>query len=1060
MINKVVRWKKGMGIIMDEFRIHEERFTKVREKLEQAVYTPIAELSMEAYRTKEPVTYENRRSGEYFIPKAGESWGELFDCAWFHFTGKVPTSAKGKKCVLLIDFSGEGLVYNDAGEPIQGLTSATSRNEFPLGLWGKRTVEVANCATGEEIIDLWVDAGCNDIEGQYRNDGKVKEAQIATVDSLCRDLFYDWVICQSLYVGLCENNDPYGEELLPILQRAEAVLEVLTKETMQQAREILSEILSRENDDPKLTYSSIGHSHLDLIFLWPLRETIRKGARTYSTVLKLMKQFPEYKFGCSQAPLYLWMKQYYPKIYEGICRRIEEGRWEVQGAFWIECDTNLPCGESLVRQLLYGKRFFKKEFGLEMKVGFLPDAFGYSAALPQLLVQSDTPYFMTQKLSYNDTNRFPRHTFLWQGIDGSEVLTHMLPEDSYNSAAVPQMAIYGLHHYKDLDKCAEAMQLFGLGDGGGGPGYEHMERRKRTKNLKGCPPHRDEFVIDFFDRIAKNKESYRKWVGELYLERHQGTYTSIAKGKWYNRRIEQKLHTLEWLSVLAEVRCGIPYPKERLEKMWKEVLLYQFHDCLPGSSIARVYQEVHERYQIILEELEEQIHGIELALAETFSLQRDAEVPVALFNATSYDRREIITWDDLQEQRILYNEQEIHSVRNRQFAVEVPAYGFAVLDIFKEPIVYEQPMSELHLENDYISADFTENGTISTLLQKATGFSLLKDGEEGNKLCLYPDELTHWDINKEYLNTKSELAKLVSANAFRKGKVQGIHFTFTIGKSMIRQTVTLQEDSARLDFTTEVDWQEEYQMLRVAFPTSIVTDHANCEIQFGHIERPTHQNTSWDEAKFEVCAHKWVDMADNEGGLALLNDCKYGYKIWNNTLDLCLLRSQNCPYEHGDQGIHHFTYSLFAHTEDVIRGNVVKEGYFLNYPMDLVRIAKPTKAEKPGSSNSNQGYTQVTPQDSTERTMETRTYSPIKINCKNVVLETWKKAEDSSGYILRLYEAGGGRTKAQIAFDGFHAVSLCNLLERPKKELTGTSVELEFHPFEIHTLLIQADAIV
>jgi alpha-mannosidase len=1008
---------------MELFRKQEENFTLIREKLENAVYTPVEQLVMEGFRTKEPVAYADRMSGEYFIPEIGKTWGELFDCAWFHFTGRVPANAKGKKCVLLIDFSGEGLVYNDAGEPIQGLTSTTSRNEFPLGLWGKRTVEVSDCARGDESIDLWVDAGCNDLEGQFRNDGKVKEAVIATVDSLCRDLFYDWVVCQSLYVGLCENQDPYGEELLPVLQRAEEVLKILTPDTMKAAREILSEILAKKNDNMEFIYSSIGHSHLDLLFLWPLRETIRKGARTYSTVLKLMKLYPEYKFGCSQAPLYQWMKQYYPHIYDGICDRIKEGRWEVQGSFWVECDTNLPGGESLVRQLLYGKRFFMKEFHQEMKVGFLPDVFGYSGALPQLLIKSETPYFMTQKMSYNDTNRFPRSTFWWQGIDGSKVLTHMLPEDSYNSAAVPQMAIYGLHHNRDLDKSKEALQLFGLGDGGGGPGYEHLERKRRSKDLKGCPPHRDEFVIDFFERIAKNADSYRKWSGELYLERHQGTYTSIAKVKRYNRKIEQKLHTLEWLSVLTEVYCDQPYQKEYLEELWKEILLYQFHDCLPGSSISRVYEEVNARYQLILEELEQRIHFAQEALTDTLTMEGMAS-PVFLFNSTSFHRQELITVDD------------------HQFVAEVPAYGFTVVDLMNTPKVEKISRNMLYLENDSIRVDFTENGTISSFIQKETGFSLLRENEEGNKLCLYQDELTHWDINKAYLQAIPEQAKLVNAEAFIQGDIQGLHLFFTVGNSTIHQTVTLKENSSRLDFETEVDWQEEYQMLRVAFPTSIISDHAACEIQFGHLSRPTHQNTSWDEAKFEVCAHKWVDMSDHGSGIALLNDCKYGYKIWDNTLDLCLLRSQNCPSEYGDRGKHYFTYSLFAHTGDVILGNVVKEGYALNYPIEVLSVANKDRSAKLDKDN-----------------LTSKSFSPIDINQKNIILESWKKAEDTDGYILRLYEAGGKRTKAQITFHGFEAVSLCNLLERPVAECVGRSIEVEFHPFEVHTLLLQKDII-
>jgi len=1023
---------------MEQFRINEEAFTKVRDRLEESVYHKLTCLDMEAFRTKEPVPFEKRRSGEYFIPMVGEKWGELFDCAWFHFTGKVPLEARGKKCVLLIDISGEGLAYNKEGKILQGLTSATSRNEFPLGLWGKRTIEVSDCANGDEEIDIWVDAGCNDLEGQYRNDGRVKEASIAVVDTLCRDLFYDWVVCQSLYVGLCENNDPYGEEILPIMKEAAQVLTELTVDNMKKARALLNKILSRTNDKPAMVYTSIGHSHLDLLFLWPPRETIRKAARTSSTVLKLMKLYPEYKYVCSQAPIYIWLKKYYPELYEQICERIKEGRWEVAGSFFVECDTNIPSGESLVRQILYGKEFFMQEFGLDMRVGFLPDAFGYSAVLPQLLIKSGTPYFMTQKLSYNDTNRFPRTTFIWQGMDGSEVLVHMPPEDSYNSAAVPQMAIYGLYHNKDLDRCKEALMLYGIGDGGGGPGYEHFERKRRMKNLKGCPPHKDGFVTDFFDRINENRHLYRKWVGELYLERHQGTYTSIAKVKLNNRRVEQKLHTFEWLSVLAEIRCGIPYPKERLENIWKEILLYQFHDCLPGSAIDRVYKEVNDGYERFITELDEGINTLLNKLADTLDL-KSYEEPVLLCNPTDFDRKEAITIND------------------RQFTADIPAYGITVFDMAKSKTVEPVAGKGLVLENERVYARFTDKGTLELLIHKESGFSMIKEGAEGNRLCLYPDELTHWDINKDYLKAQPEQARLVAYESFEQGDLKGIRFEFAIGRSRIKQLVSLQKNSARIDFATEVDWQEEYQMLRVEFPGSVVNDFALCDIQFGHIARPTHNNTSWDEAKFEVPAHKWVDISDGGSGLALLNDCKYGYRIWNNTLDLCLLRSQNCPCENGDKGIHKFTYSIYPHTGDVIQGQVVKEGYLLNYPVIVHKINKAlrTPVEATVSDKTVSGKKALDNMKQPCTGLQEYIGSQIRIDAPNIIIDTWKKAQSGDGYIIRMYEAGGQRTKARISFEGFKAVALCNLMEQKCQDLNSSEIELEFHKFELHTILIR-----
>ncbi len=1011
--------KPDFGKGAASFREFEKAFVAVREKIEQAIYTPVADLSIEAYVTKEPMPYAERTTGRHITPAIGDTWGELFDCAWFHFRGQVPPKAKGKKVSLLIDFSGEGLVFDANGEPLKGLTSVTTTDEFPLGLWGKKTVEVSDCSTGDEPVDLWVDAGCNDLQGQYRNDGRVKEASIVTVDTLARDLFYDFTVCLSLYVGLCENDDAYADEVLPVMLEASRLLDTVTQESMQAARASLAKLLERENDTMELQYSSIGHSHLDLIFLWPERETIRKGARTYSTALYLMEKYPFYKFGCSQPQIYVWMREHYPSIYKRIKEREKEGRWECQGCFWVEMDTNLPTGESLVRQILYGKRFFMEEFGKEMKVGFLPDVFGYSAALPQLLVKSGTPYFMTQKLSMNDTNRFPRHTFLWKGIDGSEVLTHMLPEDSYNSAAVPQMAIYGLHHYTDLDRCGEALQLYGIGDGGGGPGYEHLERIKRQKNLKGVPPLRPEFCVDFFERINQKRDTYRKWVGELYFERHQGTYTSIAKGKLYNRLMEIKLYHTEWLYTLAALRLGTSYPHDRLEEIWKEMLLYQFHDCLPGSSIKRAYEETHARYRLLLEELDGMIAEAEALLIGAADTAAMAE-PVAVFNPTSWERTETIEF------------------AGRQLPVTVPPLGYTVIDMAGRPVVEEKAAPSDRLENSRLCAVFNSDGTIASLFDKEEGREVLRPNTVGNALKLYDDEYTHWDINKGYLTCTPEQAKRISARGFVRGVVQGIAMEYTIGQSKISQTVTLKDGSKQLDFETTVEWNETYKMLRSSFPVDIVTDAARCEIQYGHIQRPTHQNTTWDQAKFEVCAHKWVDMADNGYGVALLNNCKYGYKIWDGVLDIDLLRSQMCPCEEGDKGVHTFTYSVLPHAGNVIDGGVVRAGYELNMPLLALEAPKNGGKALPFCD------------------------ALAFVDQPNILIDAVKKAEDTDGYILRLYEAGGKRTRAHITLNGLRADSLTDLLERPvsREEAAKFTAEpsgfgLDFHPFEVHTVLVR-----
>ena len=1048
---------------MEAFRIQEQKFTAIREKLEYAVYEVLENLKIEGYTSPEPLPFSARRDGKYGVWHPGEHWGDLFDCGWFHFTG--PKCTVQDNLAVLVDLSAEGLIVDAQGNAVQGITSATSRNEFPLGLWGKRLVELPDCLNENGEIDFWGDFTCMDIEGQYKNNGRIKEACLVRVDSNVRSCFYDWVVCQSLFVGLCENGDAYGYEVGAILDKAANILEdgsdsgqsvssgadtealmmgrheygkspldlsgerisiwpdpeteptrkrqhKLPAQKVTAVREILKEILVKPAKDGHFSYSSIGHSHLDLLFLWPERETPRKCARTLSTVMKMMDRFPEYKFTLSQAPVYIWLKEQYPDLYRRMCQRIRERRLEVVGALYVECDTNLPGAESLVRQLLYGKRFFQQEFGLDMQVGFLPDVFGYSAALPQLFVKAGVPYFTTNKLSMNDTNRFPRYTFWWYGLDGTRILTHMLPENSYTSASVPQMAIYGEYHDTDKDLCPRGLQLYGLGDGGGGPGYEHMERRRRSRNLKGCPPLEDEFVVDFFRRIEKDSEKYRSWHGELYFERHQGTYTSIAKQKKWNRTLEKDLHLVELLACLC-LGDGERYPEEWLYETWQDVLLFQFHDCLPGSAIDRVYEETQAKYAQRHAEAWGRIkHYLEI-LGSRFRGNGMGK-PALLVNPTSFSRKE----------RVASGEGEM--------TVELAPYEVRIVDLQEAKPVLRQEEPATILENAYTLVEFHPDGTICRMIDKTTGRELLPPGKKGNVLTLYPDENTHWDIEKAYLKAEGVQATLQSMEREDQGSCRRLKLRFTVGNSTIQQVVSLDDTSGRVDFATHVDWQEEYQMLRVAFPVDVVTQTAACEIQFGHVLRPTHHNTSWDEAKFEVCAHKWVDMADRNGGLALLSDCKYGYKIWDSTLDLCLLRSQNCPCDHGDLGQHDFVYALYPHGGDVWDGGVICQGYCLNYPV----VTEP--AHPAGT------ITRLRPFSVAEGT---------------VVIEGVKKAEDSDLLVLRLYEAAGGATNAQLHLEGYEAVCLCDLMENPIEsqdlQITKQGARIHFHAFEVHSLMIR-----
>ena len=553
---------------------------------------------------KEPVAFKERTSGRKISPKIDETWGKLWDCAWFNFKGIVPSEAANQNVVLLIDINGEACIFDECGCPVQGLTNINSEYDFSLGKPGKRVVHFLKQAQGGEIVDLWADAGCNDLFGNCQGSGKIKEAYIAIFNEELKELYYDIEVLKELMEQLPEDSARHQKILFSLVAAFNVMKNYDSSEAIK-AREILALELNKKCGDESLRISAIGHAHIDLAWLWPLRETIRKGARTFSTVLRNMEKYPDYVFGASQPQLYAWMKDKYPNLYKKIKDKIAEGRWEAQGGMWVEADTNVTSGESLVRQILYGQEFFREEFGKNMKVLWLPDVFGYSAALPQILKKSDIDYFMTIKLSWSEYNQFPHHTFNWEGIDGSQVLAHMPPEGTYNSSASPKAITTAEKNFKDKGISEECLMLFGIGDGGGGPGEEHLERLKREKNLNGIVPVKQEKSIDFFNRIGKDASKYKTWRGELYLEKHQGTYTTQARNKKLNRKMELALRELEYASVLAWMKSKKEYPQSEIEMIWKEVLLYQFHDILPGSSIKRVYDESLERYEYLLKHTEE-----------------------------------------------------------------------------------------------------------------------------------------------------------------------------------------------------------------------------------------------------------------------------------------------------------------------------------------------------------------------------------------------------------------------------------------------------------------------
>lgn len=988
------------------------------------IYTEVGLLEITAYWSKEPLPYTKRRSGKKLDLKVGDVWGGLLDCAWFNFRGRVPKSAVGKKVVLLFDVSGEMCVFDKAGLPLRGLT--TKDSGFGISPSGKRVVQVARKARGGEAVNVWADAGLNDLFGNLRNDGRVQQASIAVCDEAMRTLAFDFIVLHDFWRS-APKDAPRSKQIHHALQLVAATLVDFTPAEVRKARKILAPALAKKSGDASLHINAIGHAHLDLAWLWPARETKRKGARTFATVLELLGRYPEYIFGASQPQLYQWMKEDYPGLYRKIKQKVKQGRIEPQGAMWVESDTNVPCGESLVRQLLYGKRFFKEEFGAEIDFLWLPDVFGYTASLPQILRLAGVDYFMTMKLSWSLINKFPHHSFRWQGIDGSSVLAHMLPEDNYNGPAAPQAIAKIERDYLDADVSDQVLMCFGIGDGGGGPGAEHLESLRRVENLAGLPPVQQGQAADFFPRWAKDADAFTTWVGELYLERHQGTFTTQARTKWYNRRMEQALRELEWTAACANVVAGKVYPRKQLLKTWQRILLFQFHDILPGSSIKRVYDECKADYARMLANVTKQLDGYRKAIARKLDTRGCAK-PYMVSNSLSWARTEWL------------------KLGRRWRQVTVAPLSFSVMDAASDRTdIPELKATEKLLENDCLRVRFHKSGAISSIYDKRAGREVLAEGELANCLTVYQDKGDAWDIPMDYADKKVRYMNLDSCEAKVDGPRAVLVQRYTLNHSILEQKIILTAGSPRLEFATRTTWRECATMLRTSFPVDILSKHATYEIQFGTIERPTHRNTTWDLAQDEVPAQRWVDLSQGTYGVALLNDSKHGHKIKDNVLDLNLLRSvphtgavvfddSNLEpgepnYRYTDQEDHEFRYALLPHAGDHVDAGVAREGWAFNLPLQATPV--------------------------TAHAGDEEMLSLVQIDSDSVVVEAVKLAEDRDSMIVRLYESSGAPAKAKIAFGRpVSCVREVNLMEAPGKTLRvgKRGLSTTFGAFQIRTL--------
>lgn len=992
----------------------------------------------------------------------GSLWGGYDKHQWFRTTVKIPERFEGKNVVFRITTGREGLW--DATNP-QFLLYIDEKLIQGLDVNHREVLLSERAETDKEYLIAFL--GYSGLI-----DGKIAiNTEMVVLDRMIEDIYYNLNVPLSV-AKLLENNDDNKTRILIKLGKAIDMLDLRKiysyefYKSVEAANSYLQkEFYSNVNyNSPVVT--AIGHTHIDIAWLWTISQTKEKTVRSFSTVLNLMKQYPEYKFMSSQPQLYEYIKENEPQLYEEIKKKVKEKAWEIDGAMWLEADCNIPSGESLIRQIMLGHKFFKDEFGVESKSLWLPDVFGYSAALPQMLIKSGIKYFMTTKLDWNQFNVIPNDTFMWRGIDGSEVFTHLVTTSDYKklgeavtfSESKNKTTYTGVinanqtmgtwKRYQNKDISEETLMLFGYGDGGGGPTKEMLENARRLKyGIPGCPRVEIGFETEFFDRLyekAMAKEDIPTWVGELYLEYHRGTYTSMGKSKRYNRKSEVLYLDAEMLATLC-MMLGEAYPEEELKMGWKTILLNQFHDIIPGSSIKQVYDESHEQYEKIFH-LGEKL--VQKSLKQITSKINLKEKSVVVFNTLSYDRDDIveviipkgIKVQGLQE--LDGKNVDIQIADNGKklifFAERVPSKGYKAYRIISEALKTSKEFKSLDkkFENKYFKVGFDEDYNIISLYDKENERELIKRNKKANVLQAFEDRpmnWDNWDIDIYYKKKMWEVNDVRQVEVIEEGPVRYcIKIIRGFCDSVIEQYIYFYNNIPRIDFRNCVEWKEKNILLKVAFPVDINSGKATYEIQYGNIERSTHNNTSWDVAQFEVCAHKWADLSEGAYGVSLLNDCKYGYDIKGDTMKLTLIKAGTYPNPDADLGLHEFTYSIYPHKNTWKEASTQEMAYSLNVPMHAV------------IEEAHEGKLQSE-------------MSLFKVNKVNCIAEVVKKAEASNGVIIRLYEYKNMREKVDISFcSEIEEAYECDLLENKigiiKSNMNKISFEIK--PYEIKTFLI------
>lgn len=1025
----------------------EERIGEILNQLKELSYPQFVSVQGWKMRhTGKETKCSDLQDGDWKEMDGQSIWGG--DCEYIAFANSVtiPPEFEGKEVEFVLRTGREG-EWDATNPQFTVYIDQVLRQGFDVN---HETIVLTECAEAGEKHQIFLSAytGVQNFHLEF-------SAGLRCVDQRIRKLYYDILIPWQVACTLDKEEYTYIM-LIEKLNHAINLLDLRkpgsTKyyEAVHNAEEYLKEQFYSRVNETEARVICVGHTHIDVAWLWTLSVTEDKAVRSFSTVLELMKRYPEYTFMSSQPQLYLYVKKNAPGIYEQIQERVKEGRWEVEGSMFVEPDCNLASGEALVRQILYGKQFFKNEFDAENRILWLPDVFGYSAALPQILKKSKVDYFMTTKISWNEVNKLPYDSFYWEGIDGSRILTHFVTtrdyvsktrnlktsnefttdfSTNYNGVIHPCQIKGAWQRYQQKDLSRDILCSYGFGDGGGGPTEEMLETQRRLAyGIPGCPATKQGKAIEFFEILEKNIEEKRVpvWSGELYLEYHRATYTSMARNKRFNRKGEFAMMNLETYSVLAENLSDMEYPDSVIHDNWEIIMRNQFHDILPGSSIDRVYEDSKEEYESLFE-------TVSCYTDKRMQRLADEVGGIVVFNPNGKNMSGLVETD---VQPGFSNVQRTANGGFLFYADDIPSKGYRRVNESKKMANRCFVTTDV-MDTPFASLLFDENGHITEWFDKRQNRNILKAGAKGNVLIGYedkPHKYDNWNLFDYYKEKAWEVDELLEKIVIEEGPFRySLKIVWRYMDSVISETISVYPDTPEVDFAFETDWKEDQIFLKALFPLDINSHEATYEIQYGNVKRPTTCNTSWDQARFEVCWHKWMDISEGGYGISFLNDCKYGVSVEDNTVGLSLIKCGRYPNPKADREMHYAVYSVYPHEGTWEEAEIVKSAYLLNNPM-VVCTGVGAKGRLPD------------------------VYSEASCSSRNIMIEVLKKSEDGNSRILRFYEFENQRTAATITFARkYKKIWSANLLEEKETLLAEDTdcVSVAVRPFEIMTLLLE-----